>query len=272
MSIEIPIYLDFNDLYLYENDKYFYSIETGEIFIHGYPLSKLINRYSFNDIIFSIYFNKLGYYRKIPIYNRIMRIMRILYGEMDKYDDLSKKLMVINLYNGYTPIHNSYVILRSHRLGLIEIINLIKRLGCKWYYRRYIEFIRWLSNREYYIKSNYSWKTLPHGKLPSWQNYVRNLISAYIKERYRDLYNEFKEIDKYYREYIKKYGYSPLELYQYYIYYNKLINNLEKIILYPKILMGELIFNDYMQTGGREIYLKPLYKGVLRQGSTPKLF
>ena len=270
MSIEIPIYTYLDELYLYETDKFHYNRKTGEIFILGVEIGGLINRYTFRQLIKSVIEgdfisdDKLDKYPTLKTIDRYFSINLNIRG----LDDL----WILHMLNGFTPVHNIYVILRSNKFGFLSTLKAISLFSSKWLYRRYLEYLDWLKNPGYRPRSNYIWEGAKRGKLPKWQEYTREIILDIIKNDYPDKMNEFKVLDKKFRELVNMIGFTPFEVYTFYYLSNILkLNNPFKILSYPKIMFAEVIYLNYRKTGGKEIILYPLYTGRLVQSPGPEI-
>lgn len=267
MNKEIPIYTDFEEIFLFETEKYYYNRDSGEIFLLGERIDHLLDKLSLKDIIYSLSIGRIDRYNDKKIDSKLKFLLR----NVSPRDELVEKIQILNLYNGYSTIHNLYLLMRLYGTGLYHSSKYAIELGCRQVYKRYIEYKRWIMNPEYPIKTNLTWETPFKEKLPHWQDMVRRLIKDHIKRQKREYYDSFREIDRRYREIVKKHGRSLFELYIF-IYSDLFGIGIDELIIYPKIVMSEIIYSDYKSLTTKNILMPPLYLGVLRQSPHPKVF
>lgn len=247
-----------DDVYLLETSLIHYGWKSGEIFLRGSPISKIIDKISFE------------YYASTLLGKFSRKFLSILY-EDDFKEDVYEKLAIINSYNGFSPLHFTYITLRANGYGLYKTLDVVLKMGrnyiCKslWYYNAFKMGITPSTcpfKREAYLG----------GKLPIWMEVNRRLLNAYIKESYPDYHDKFKVFDKSVRSFIRKLGYVCCEFYTIYLVELEGRHTLIDVIVKPKFLVAESIYRELRNSGVDMVVIPPLYRGELLHSPSKNIF
>ncbi len=247
-----------DDVYLLETSLIHYGWKSGEIFFRGSPISKMIDSITLESYAESL----LGGFSE--------KFLSILY-EKGFDEDVYEKLAIINSYNGFSPLHFTYIVLRANGYGLYRTLDVVLNMGgdyiCRslWYYNAF--------------KAGVSPSICPYkrdaylgGKLPIWMDVNRRLVYGYVKRVFPDLLDEFKVFDRSVRSFVKEQGSICCEFYTMYLVELDGRYSLLDVVVRPKFLVAEALYRELRESGVDVVVVPPLYRGELLHSPSGDVF
>jgi len=247
-----------DDIYLLETSLIYYGWKSGEIFLMGAPLSHILNELSMDK--YSSYL--LGDYSEF--------YLQILY-EYKFRDEAYDKLAIINSFNGFSPIHFTYIVLRANGYGLYRSIETLLEMGEKYVcdsIKFYKSFISGYTPHVCPFKRD----SYPGGRLPIWMDLARKIVYTYLKRVYPKLLDDFKVFDRRVRNLVRSSKTVCSELYTIYLVESLGEYTLLDIIVKPKLLVAEALYKELRRQGINCISIPPIYRGMLHHGLTRDIF
>jgi len=238
-----------DEVYLLETGLIHYGWKSGEIFINGIPISKILDRIT------------LQHYASILLREFSNKFISILY-DREFEEPVYEKLAILNSYNGFSKLHFTYIILRANGYGLYRTLDVMTEIG-----ERFI----WESKRFYNVlRLGYHPSTCPFKRdallgfrLPIWMDLSRRLILNYLKRVSPEKIEDFKEFDKQVKELVRISKAVCCELYT--LYLLDLMGRYSPVdlIVKPKFIVAEALYREIRSSGVKEIVIHPIYQGPL---------
>ncbi len=247
-----------DDIYLLETGLIYYGWKSGEIFLRGSPLSKILDEITFES------------YAKFLLGTFSKKFLSILYDEGFKRD-VYEKLAILNSFNGFTHLHFTYIILRANGYGLFRTLDAVLNMGndfvckVKWYYSAFKMGLKPSS-------CPFKLEAYMGGKLPIWMESSRRLVYQYLKEAYPHLIDEFKSYDKRVRDLVREDGKVCCDLYTLYLVELDGRHTLLDVLVRPKFLVAEALYRELRASGLDSVVIPPLYRGELLHSPSRDIF
>lgn len=238
-----------DEIYLLETSLIYYGWKSGEIFLGGNPLSHVLDKLSIDDYAKHL----LGDYSEF--------YLQILYNYKFR-DEAYDKLAIINSFNGFSPLHFTYIVLRTNGYGLHRTVDTLLEMGEKYICDSLKFYKAFTSGFNPYI-CPFKRDSYLGGGLPIWMDLARKVVHAYLRKVSPERLNDFKVFDSCVRSLIRGSKIVCCELYTIYLIESLGEYKLLDVLVKPKLLVAEALYKELRRGGMLYVSIPPLYRGTL---------